>query len=120
MRSRRLGQRIDAGLTDASLRRGDGPSKRLVVVRIRDELEIRHEVADLASIVEPHRTNESVRKAATTQRLLERAALRIRTIQNGEVPQREPGANRVPWCSASRRSASRRDLLDDEVRLIAI
>ena len=77
---------LDAGVAEAALRHGDGASEGLVVGRVGDELEVRHEVADLAPIVEAHRA----RRADTAMARLAAA------------PPRARGSAR--WCGRGRRS----------------
>ena len=103
-------QLLDRRLAEAALRHGDGTAKGLVVGGIRDELEVAHEIADLAAVVEADVAHEAVRDRALAQRLLERAALRVGAVDDGDVAQAERG----------RLAAARAQLLDDEVGLVAL
>ena len=100
---------LNGGVTETALRHGDGAPKRLVVRRIGDQLQIAHEIANLSSIVEAHRADESIRYRLLSERLLERATLRIRPIHDREIAQ-PPLA--LP--------AALEDSLDHVVRLIAL
>src|SRR6476660_5553486 len=88
----------------------DRAAERLVVGGIGDELEIAHEIANLSPIVEAHRADDAIGQRALAQRLLDRAALRIRAVEDGEVAERQRGRLRAA-CD---------ELLDDEVRLVTL
>ena len=109
-RARRPTSVLDGRVAEPALRHRDGAAERFVVGGIGDELEVAHEIANLAPVVEAHRADEAVRERALAQRLLERAALRVGAIEDGEVAQRERRRLRAP----------REQLLDDEVRFVAL
>ena len=52
-----------------------------------DQLQISHQVADLATIVESHRPNQPIRDCFAPQRILEGAALSVGAIENCEFVQ---------------------------------
>src|SRR5258708_3206315 len=68
-------QLLDRRFAKSTPRHDDGPTERLVVRGIGNELEVAHQVADFAAIVEPYRTDQPVRHGALSQCLLHRAAL---------------------------------------------
>ena len=110
MRPRRLGERGDGGVAEAAPRRGDGAAECFVVVRIGDELQVRHEIADLAAIVEAHGADEPVGNGPPAHRLFHGAALRVGAVEDREIAQHEP----------ARAGPSRGDLLGHEVGLVAL
>src|SRR5258706_8547304 len=71
----RESQLLDRRFAKSTPRHDDGPTERLVVRGIGNELEGAHQVADFAAIVEPYRTDQPVRHGALSQCLLHRAAL---------------------------------------------
>ncbi len=83
--ARRFGELVDGGFAETALRHAHRAAEGLVVGGIRDELEIRHQVANLAAVVEADGADEPVWHGLTTQRFLERAALRIGAIEHGDV-----------------------------------
>src|SRR2546430_903569 len=56
-----FGELLDGRVAESALGHADRPTHRLVVGRVGDELEIAHQVANLATIVEAHRADEPVR-----------------------------------------------------------
>ncbi len=120
LRMRGCRERVDARVADTSLRGSDRAPERLIVVRVRDQLEIRHEVADLTPVVEANRADEPIGEPLAPQRLFQRATLRVRAIEDREVAKRQPRTERLTGRSTTRRSTAERDLLDDVVRLVAI
>src|SRR3982751_1922413 len=89
---------------------GDGATEGLVVGGIGDELEVAHEISNLPPIVEAHRADDAIRERALAQRLLERTALGIRPVEDRYVAKRD----------RRRLRATRDELLDDELRLVAL
>ena len=102
---------LDRRLAEAALRHRDRAPERLVVGGIRDELEVRHEIADLAPVVEAHRADEAIRHRVPAQRFFERAALRVRAIEDRDVV----AASATPTARDARSIS-----LDDEVGLVAL
>ena len=66
--ARPRGEDIDGSVADAALRNADRAAKCLFVGRVGDQLEIRHQIANLPAVVEPHRAHEPVRNGFATQR----------------------------------------------------
>jgi hypothetical protein len=99
----------DAGIAESTARRGHRAAKRLVVGRVGDELEIRHEVADFATVVEAHGADEAVRHAAPAECVLEGAALRVRAIQHRALVAGDPRARHAIH-----------DGIGDEIGLVAL
>src|SRR4029077_2133805 len=79
------GKRIHTALTDAALGDGYCPAKSFFVGRIRDQLQVRHQVANLASIVKPNRSDETVWDCIAAQRVFQRAALCVGPIKYREL-----------------------------------
>ena len=105
---------LDGRFAKAALRNTDRAAERLVVGGIGDELEIRHEVADLAAVIEANRADEAIRHGVSAQRFLERAALRVRSIEHGDVvqPQRRRRRRGATLISPMTKSASSRSSSD--------
>src|SRR5206468_1693867 len=78
-------EHVDRGIADAALGNGDRSPKRFFVARIGDQLQVRHQIADLPAIIEAHRPDETIGNGLTAQRVLDGAALRVRAIQHREV-----------------------------------
>ena len=97
----------------------DRATKGFVVRRIGDELEVGHEVADLATIVEAHGADEAVRQRVAAQHFFHRATLCVRAIEHGDVveAQRVDDERRAiispTTKSASSRSSSERTTVID-------
>src|SRR6185369_12131335 len=106
---RSFGEHLQRRLAKAALGDSDGAAKCLVVVRIGNELQIAHYVADLATIVEAHGANEAIRDCLTTERFLERAALRVGAVKDREITELE-----------IRGGAPLRELADDPLRFVAL
>jgi hypothetical protein len=100
-------QCVDRGIADSALRDRDRATKSLFIGGICDELEIRHEVAYLAPVVEPHRSDEPILHCLSAQSVFQGAALRVGSVQNGEISE-------APVLL----SAARFNLLDYEIGLV--
>ncbi len=105
-----IGQRIERGVAETALGHGGGATERLVVGRVRDQLQVRHEIADLAAVEEAHRAHEPVRDRLAAEGILERAALRVRAVEHRDVAQVQPAVTLAP----------RGDLLGDVLGFIAL
>jgi hypothetical protein len=68
--ARELAQAVERGLADTAGGRRHRAPERHVVEGIHDEAEIRHDVLDLAPLVEPHPTHDQVGDARAAQRVL--------------------------------------------------
>src|SRR5450756_2115940 len=84
---KRQREMLDGGVAEPALRHGNRAAKGFVVGGVRDELEVAHQVASLAAVVEADRANQPIRHGTLAKRLLERAALRIGAIHDREVAQ---------------------------------
>ena len=109
-RKRVLAQQLDRRVADAAARDPDRPAEGLVVRGVGDQLQVRHQVADLAAVVEPHGAHEPIGDGVPAHRLFHRPALRVGPVEDGEVPERPP----------ARDEASSLDLLHHERRLVAL
>src|SRR6185503_8800554 len=103
------GQRIDGSVSNAALRNRYSPPECFLVRRIRDQLEIGHQIANLPTIVEAHRPDQPVWNGLATERVLERAALRVRPVEHREFVE-APIVARLP----------RLYFLEYEVRLVPL
>ena len=106
---RALNQKHNRGLAEAALGHVHGTTERLVVSGIRDQLEVRHDVADLATIVEAHGADKTIRDIAAAERVFERAALCIGAVEHCAVAPRKIGARHA-----------RGDRVSNEVGLVAL
>src|SRR5688572_25373328 len=107
--SRGCCNRLDRSLTELSFRDRYRAAERLVVGRIRDKLEVAHEIPNLPAIVESHRTHKAIRNRVLAERILQRAALRVRPVQDREIAK----------LSLLRRSP-RLNLVHDEIGFITL
>src|SRR5690606_37511399 len=79
-------QETTAGLVaDPAARVVHDPIERAGVPRVRDEPQIGEDVHDLAPLVEACAADDLVRHVSPPQRLLERARLRVRTVEDHEI-----------------------------------
>ena len=72
-------------VADATCRIVDDSPQRLLVVRVRHHAEVGYHVLDLLTLIEAQSAVYPIRYAVLTHLFLERSALCIRAIQDGEV-----------------------------------
>ena len=84
-RARELAQAVERGLADAAGRRRHRAAEGHVVEGVHDEAEIRHDVLDLAPLVEPHAAHDQVGDARAAQGVFQDPGLGIRAVEDGDV-----------------------------------
>ena len=77
---------------DTALRRIDDPLERQIVVRLDDDPQISHRVADFLTLVEARPADHPVRHAQRDEPLLELARLEAGADQHRDLAQRDLGA----------------------------
>ena len=78
-------QLFDRLLRKSSRRRAQNPQQTLIVVRIDQNLQIRHRILDLAPFVKFLSAHQPVRHARAPKRHLQLARQMIRTVQYGKI-----------------------------------
>ena len=76
---------VDRRGPQPAARRVDDAQRADVVVRVHDQLEVGHHVADLRAVEEARAAHDLVRHARAQEHVLERARLRVRAIEHGDV-----------------------------------
>ena len=102
-------KQLDRRITEAAARHTDGAPECFVVGRVRDQFQIRHQVANFASIVEPHGADEPIGPATLPHRVFKGPTLRVGAVQNRHLPHLD-GAT----------AAAIGDIVRDVFRLIAL
>ena len=69
-------------VADPARRGVDYPAERLVVFRVHDQAHVSQQILDLLALVERHAAVDFIGNVSPAERLLERARLRIGTVQN--------------------------------------
>ena len=80
-----LANLVDGGGAHAAPRRVDHAKRRHVVVRVHDELEVGHDVADLGAVEEARAAHDLVRHARAQEHVLEDARLGVGSVEDGHV-----------------------------------
>ena len=80
-------QQFNGRVAQATSRHADRAAERLVIGGIRNQLQVRHQVANLATVVEAHGADQAVWPAALAHRIFEGAALRVGAIKNCDLLQ---------------------------------
>ena len=73
-------------VAQAARRRVQDAREREGVVRIPDQPQVGQRVLHLAALIERHPADDLIRESERAELVLDRARLRVRPVQNGDVP----------------------------------
>ena len=86
LREPRAGDVADTARGDVD----DAQQARLIET-VLDQTQVGDEVFDLAALIEAHAADQAVGNAMSHERVLDRARLRVRAVEHGELAERTPG-----------------------------
>ena len=76
---------LDGGLADATARGVDHTQSRYVVCGVYHALQVGHDIAYLGAVEKARAPHQSIRHASAQEHVLQRAALRVRAVEDGHV-----------------------------------